>query len=142
MGGVVVSEGGGEGSGGWWSLKVVVLVMSAWVADGCGVGGREVSMVVGSGEDDDGVVEEMMVVWRLWPEFGRSKGRRRKRWRRVAASGYGDRVDRVMRITFGFGRNARRKTFSAAAAAWWPVPAAGGKWWPDIWGRWRRERGL
>ncbi|GKF31514.1 hypothetical protein Tco_0101312, partial [Tanacetum coccineum] len=25
-------------------------------------GGREVTMVVGSGEDDDGVVEEMMVV--------------------------------------------------------------------------------
>ncbi|GKD82960.1 hypothetical protein Tco_1349799, partial [Tanacetum coccineum] len=45
-------------------------------------------------------------------------------WRRVAASGYGDRVDRVMRITFGFGRNVRRKTFPAAAA-WWPAAAAG-----------------
>ncbi|GKF80987.1 hypothetical protein Tco_0239589 [Tanacetum coccineum] len=50
----------------------------------------------------------------------------RRRWRRVAASRYGDRVDRVMRITFGFGRNARRKTFPAAAA-WWPAAAAGGK---------------
>ncbi|GJT76908.1 zf-CCHC domain-containing protein [Tanacetum coccineum] len=45
--------------------------------------------------------------------------------RRVAASELVDRVDREMRIAFGFGRNARRKTFPAAAA-WWPAGRVAG----------------
>ncbi|GJX22733.1 retrovirus-related pol polyprotein from transposon TNT 1-94 [Tanacetum coccineum] len=70
------------------------------------------------GDVDDGgvvVVRGMVMMMTVVAGCGCRRG-----WRRVAASGYGDRVDRVMRITFGFGRNARRKTFSAAAA-WWPA---------------------
>ncbi|GJV97697.1 hypothetical protein Tco_1549274 [Tanacetum coccineum] len=46
---------------------------------------------------------------------------------RVRASEYDERVDRAKRSTFGFGRNARRKTFPAAAT-WWPAAAG----WPAV----------
>ncbi|GJY32200.1 hypothetical protein Tco_0415695, partial [Tanacetum coccineum] len=42
--------------------------------------------------------------------------------RRVEESEYDDRIDRAKRSTFGFGWNARRKTFPAAAT-WWPAAA-------------------
>ncbi|GKF10464.1 hypothetical protein Tco_0048390, partial [Tanacetum coccineum] len=47
-----------------------------------------------------------------------------KRKRRVEESEYDERVDRAKRNTFGFGRNARRKTFPAAAT-WWPAVREG-----------------
>ncbi|GKD25160.1 hypothetical protein Tco_1231374, partial [Tanacetum coccineum] len=58
-------------------------------------------------------------------------------WRveeRVRESEYGERVDRAKRNTFGFGQNARRKTFPAAATWWWPecwpekITGDGGNW--------------
>ncbi|GJQ89677.1 hypothetical protein Tco_0000816 [Tanacetum coccineum] len=107
---------------------------------------KMVVLAVGGDGGDDGEVVVMVLVdvvvaaaglwwwqsWWLWCEGGGGNelvrvsmvmmltvvagcGCRRG-WRRVAASGYGDRVDRVMRITFGFSRNTRRKTFPAAAA--------------------------
>ncbi|GJR00350.1 hypothetical protein Tco_0523334 [Tanacetum coccineum] len=49
-----------------------------------------------------------------------------RRWRRVAASDIVDRIDRVMKNNFGFGRKTRRKSFLAAAVAGFrPVVAAG-----------------
>nr|GEV13127.1 retrovirus-related Pol polyprotein from transposon TNT 1-94 [Tanacetum cinerariifolium] len=56
--------------------------------------------------------------------------------RRMVASSIWDRIDLVVGSIFGFGRMARRKTFSAAAV-WWPTAVGG---WPAVvavvWGRW------
>ncbi|GKE15616.1 hypothetical protein Tco_1423193 [Tanacetum coccineum] len=100
-----------------WVTSAVMVVAGMTVA----AGGYEVE----GGDVDDGgvvVVRGMVMMMTVVAGCGCRRG-----WRRVAASGYGDRVDRVMRITFGFGRNARRKTFPAAAT-WWPAVAgvAGG----------------
>ncbi|GJR35130.1 hypothetical protein Tco_1210814 [Tanacetum coccineum] len=67
---------------------------------------------------------QMMVVVNGWPEFGwrgmaaavkvrQSGGGGRRRC--VAVRDVGDRVDRVTRNNFGFGRKARRKSFPATA---------------------------
>ncbi|GJR58864.1 hypothetical protein Tco_1501026 [Tanacetum coccineum] len=61
-------------------------------------------------------------------EGGRDGGLVVMEWRRqqvVEARVCGDRVDRTIRTIFGFDRNARRKSFPAAAASWWPVAVAG-----------------
>ncbi|GJS04253.1 hypothetical protein Tco_0320761 [Tanacetum coccineum] len=106
----------------------------------------EVLAVGGDGGDDGEVVvmvlvDVVVVTAELWWWWLRRDGGDgdvvagcgcRRGWRHVAVSGYGDRVDRVMRITFGFGRNARRKTFPAAAAG-------RREGWPEIFGR-ERER--
>ncbi|GKG42272.1 hypothetical protein Tco_0476570, partial [Tanacetum coccineum] len=64
-----------------------------------------------------GVMMMMMaVVVRWWCDGGGGRGVEwggsRRGWRRVAASGYGDRVDPLMRITFGVRRkNPPEKSF-------------------------------
>ncbi|GKC04950.1 hypothetical protein Tco_0996560, partial [Tanacetum coccineum] len=103
-GGVRGGRDGDDGVG-WWvagcgSEDGALVVV--WRRGGVGSEGGDQR----GGDDGDGV--EVVLWWLRW-------GGSRRRWRRVAASGYEDRVDRAMRIAFGFGRNARRKTFPAAA---------------------------
>ncbi|GKF54505.1 hypothetical protein Tco_0161415 [Tanacetum coccineum] len=71
-----------------------------WWGSGDAVG---VTMMMYGGDDDGGVAG---LSW---------DNSRREGERRVEASDYGDRIDRATRTIFGFGRNARRKSFSAAA---------------------------
>ncbi|GKG17617.1 hypothetical protein Tco_0362574 [Tanacetum coccineum] len=84
---------------------------------------------------------EMVVVELWWLRWGGS----RRGGRRVAASGYGDRVDRWRIYLFlydfcGSPENSPER-FSGGG---WPEKVAAGRreGWPDNWGRWRRERGL
>ncbi|GKD49595.1 hypothetical protein Tco_1278571 [Tanacetum coccineum] len=103
--------GGGDGSEGvddddddMMMMMMALLVMRAWwcVAwDGVGSEGSD--------------VVKMVMVWR-WCYGGLRWGGSRRRWRRVAASGHGDRVDRAMRIHFykvlgspEFGRKSGRR---------------------------------
>ncbi|GJT22795.1 hypothetical protein Tco_0892732 [Tanacetum coccineum] len=97
---------GGSGDGGdvaddGMVMRVVVLMAAVggaarWMGRGynggvvemkvgqrCSSGGRWRDRGGGGGVEATSVKLMLMVVWRLWPEFGRSKGRRRKRWRRV-----------------------------------------------------------
>ncbi|GJV98114.1 hypothetical protein Tco_1549691 [Tanacetum coccineum] len=57
---------------------------------------------------------------------GTAAGEEREGKTRVRASEYDERVDRAKRSTFGFGRNARRKTFPAAATCG-GLPEMGGE---------------
>ncbi|GJY01781.1 hypothetical protein Tco_0359933, partial [Tanacetum coccineum] len=90
---------------------------------------------VGYDDDDDGEVAVMVVL----AAVGQQPERRGEGKARVEESEYDERVDRPRRNTFGFGRNARRKTFPAAAT-WWP--AAGGEGWPAVGEGGERGEGL
>ncbi|GJY90113.1 hypothetical protein Tco_0505309 [Tanacetum coccineum] len=65
----------------------------------------------------------VVVVWEWWCSCGDVAA---VGWR-VEESDSEDRVDPVMRFTFGLGRNTRRKTFPAAVGQkrWRPEVAAG-----------------
>ncbi|GJZ51524.1 hypothetical protein Tco_0606039 [Tanacetum coccineum] len=92
----------------WWSVAAAMMMMMVWVAV---MEWREWSRGGGDGVrwHGSGVVV-VTVGWRWW---------------RVAESEYGDRVDPVVRTTFGFNRKNPPENFSGGGG----VVAGGG--WPD-----------
>nr|GFA17150.1 hypothetical protein [Tanacetum cinerariifolium] len=93
-----------------------------WSGDGCGEMVRlrwqwrcvDGDGVVLAAEMEAGVgvwrMSAVMVDVRQWSDDAGE-------WRRVVASDIWDRIDRVTGNIFGFARNARRKSFPAAATA-------------------------
>ncbi|GKF14848.1 hypothetical protein Tco_0056310, partial [Tanacetum coccineum] len=85
----------------------------------------------GSGDDDDSCGVVVAVVgWISWGGDGSVVMTRRHEvvvawWRRVEARGSADRVDRLTRITFGFGRKSTQEKFSGGSdgGGWWPAVA-------------------